>query len=81
MMSSLSDSAVVAGPAHTDQSKRSSMAGFFGSALEYYDMYIYASASALVFSQMFFREAGAHGLLLSLATYGWPTTPVPWAAS
>jgi MFS family permease len=53
-----------------DQGKRSSLAGFFGGALEYYDMYIYASASALVFSKVFFPDAGATGLLLSLGTYG-----------
>jgi MFS family permease len=53
-----------------NQGKRSSMAGFFGSALEYYDMYIYASASALVFSRVFFPDTGNYGLLLSLATYG-----------
>ena len=52
------------------QSFRSSLAGFFGSALEYYDMYIYASASALVFSQLFFPDAETTGLLLSLGTYG-----------
>jgi MFS family permease len=53
-----------------NQSKRSSLAGFIGSALEYYDMYIYASASALVFSRVFFPDAGATGLLYSLGLYG-----------
>ncbi|WP_257159428.1 MFS transporter [Corynebacterium cystitidis] len=53
------------------QGNRSSLAGFFGSTLEYYDMYIYASASALVFSQIFFPEAtGGMGLLLAFGTYG-----------
>ena len=53
-----------------NQSKRSSLAGFIGSALEYYDMYIYASASALVFARVFFPDAGATGLLYSLGLYG-----------
>lgn len=53
-----------------NQAKRSSVAGFVGSALEYYDMYIYASASALVFSRIFFPDAGATGLLYSLGLYG-----------
>lgn len=53
-----------------NQSKRSSAAGFIGSALEYYDMYIYASASALVFARVFFADAGATGLLYSLGLYG-----------
>lgn len=52
------------------QDKRASAAGFIGSALEYYDMYIYASASALVFTRVFFPDSGATGLLLSLGTYG-----------
>lgn len=53
-----------------NQGMRASAAGFFGSALEYYDMYIYASASALVFSRIFFHDYGATGLLLSLGSYG-----------
>ncbi|MBO3664107.1 MFS transporter [Microbacterium stercoris] len=50
--------------------RRASVAGFIGSALEYYDMYIYASAATLVFTRVFFPDHGATGLLLSLATYG-----------
>ena len=46
------------------------MAGFVGSALEYYDMYIYASASALVFAKVFFPDSGATGLLYALGLYG-----------
>ena len=57
-------------PKKSNQGRKSSLAGFFGSMLEYYDMYIYASASALVFSRVFFPDAGATGLLLSLGTYG-----------
>jgi MFS family permease len=50
--------------------KRSAVAGFFGGMLEYYDMSIYASASSLVFARIFFPDAGASALLLSLATFG-----------
>ena len=64
----LTETASVRNPGN--QGKRSSLAGFVGSALEYYDMYIYASASALVFSRVFFPDAGATGLLYSLGLYG-----------
>ena len=64
----LTETASVRAPGN--QSKRSSLAGFIGSALEYYDMYIYASASALVFARIFFPDAGATGLLYALGLYG-----------
>ena len=53
-----------------DHGKRSAIAGFFGGMLEYYDMSIYASASSLVFARIFFPDAGASALLLSLGTFG-----------
>lgn len=53
-----------------NQAKRSALAGFFGGMLEYYDMSIYASASSLVFARIFFPDAGASALLLSLGTFG-----------
>src|ERR671914_2615301 len=53
-----------------DQGKRSAIAGFFGGMLEYYDMAVYASAASLVFGRIFFPDAGASALLLSLGTFG-----------
>src|SRR6202012_4767203 len=42
-----------------------------GSALEYYDFFIYATASALVFPQIFFPSKDpAVAIVASLATYG-----------
>nr|WP_306422493.1 MFS transporter [Paenarthrobacter aurescens] len=47
------------------------MASSVGSALEYYDFYIYGLASALIFGPLFFSPLGPDGALIaSFATYG-----------
>jgi len=55
----------------TTQSRRATISGWIGSALEYYDFFIYATAAALVFPQIFFpKEDPRIGMIASLATYG-----------
>jgi MFS family permease len=45
--------------------------GWIGSALEYYDFFIYATAASLVFPRIFFPEGNDQvALVASLATYG-----------
>ncbi|WP_040159559.1 MFS transporter [Nigerium massiliense] len=52
-----------------EQLKRATLASSVGSALEYYDFYIYSLASALIFSHLFFGPLGeAGGLIASLGT-------------
>src|SRR6187551_2208012 len=53
------------------QSKLAAASGWIGSALEYYDFFIYATAASLVFPQIFFpSENPRTAIIASLATYG-----------
>jgi len=58
-------------PTHLRQSKRAAASGWIGSALEYYDFFIYATAASLVFPQIFFPSQNPTvAIIASLATYG-----------
>jgi MFS family permease len=58
-------------PKGRHQARTATASGWIGSALEYYDFFIYATASALVFPQIFFPSKDpAVAIVASLATYG-----------
>lgn len=58
-------------PAGRHQSRKAAASGWIGSALEYYDFFIYATAASLIFPQIFFPSENPRvAIIASLATYG-----------
>jgi len=56
---------------HRGTPAKAAIASWIGSALEYYDFFIYGTAAALVFGKVFFPTSHpATGTLLALATFG-----------
>jgi MFS family permease len=57
--------------APTHQPTRAAIAAFVGTTIEWYDFFIYSTAAALVFPQLFFPNSDPNvALLISLATFG-----------
>ncbi len=62
-----------------EQLRRATLASSVGSALEYYDFYIYGLASALIFGELFFKPLGpAGGTIAAFGTYavGFAARPI-----
>ncbi len=49
---------------------KAALASFMGSAVEYYDFFIFGSAAALIFPTVFFPDEGTSAQVLSFATFG-----------
>jgi MFS family permease len=58
-------------PHGTHQTRKATASGWIGSALEYYDFFIYATAASLIFPNIFFPKSDPKtAIIASLATYG-----------
>jgi len=56
---------------HEKTPKKAAASGWIGSALEYYDFFIYAQAASLVFPSIFFPSDNPQvGIVASFATFG-----------
>jgi MHS family shikimate/dehydroshikimate transporter-like MFS transporter len=59
------------GTGQTSSIRQVALASFIGTAIEWYDFFLYGTAAALVFGQLFFPEATPlGGTLLAFGTYG-----------
>lgn len=50
--------------------KKAALASFMGSAVEYYDFFLFGSAAALIFPHVFFPSDDEAALVMSFATFG-----------
>ncbi|GAA1907084.1 MFS transporter [Nocardioides lentus] len=60
--------------------KKAAAASFMGSAVEYYDFFIFGSAAALIFPTVFFPSDNDAALVMSFATFGFAYVARPFGA-
>lgn len=59
---------------------KAALASFMGSAVEYYDFFLFGSAAALIFPTVFFPSGDQAALVMSFATFGFAYIARPFGA-
>ncbi|MEX0428199.1 MFS transporter [Nocardioides sp. DS6] len=59
---------------------KAALASFMGSAVEYYDFFVFGSAAALIFPHVFFPDDDASALVMSFATFAFAYVARPVGA-
>ncbi|MET0899872.1 MAG: MFS transporter [Mycobacterium sp.] len=60
--------------------RRAAVASFMGSAVEYYDFFLFGTAAALIFPRVFFPSDNEAALVMSFATFGFAYVARPIGA-
>ncbi|MDF2584451.1 MAG: transporter [Mycobacterium sp.] len=66
--------------APTRTPRKAALASFMGSAVEYYDFFLFGSAAALIFPHVFFPSNDEAALVMSFATFGFAYVARPVGA-
>ncbi|MGH1565416.1 MFS transporter [Mumia sp. DW29H23] len=65
---------------HRKTPVKAAAASFMGSAVEYYDFFVFGSAAALIFPTVFFPSDNKASLVMSFATFGFAYVARPFGA-
>ena len=79
-MEDLNNGVAAAAPPHGKTPVKAAAASFMGSAVEYYDFFVFGSAAALIFPKVFFPSDNSSALVMSFATFAFAYVARPIGA-